>query len=125
MFLWHVFRPVGDEFVETEKSFLFTIILSTKNVLKIYTTIADSDLQVAFRRLFFHVNGFQMKCFFICNQFGNKKNHCLYKMWRDTYVSGLGEVQEHLLVVPDAICKFSKSELNINAKSFEASMKRF
>jgi hypothetical protein len=36
----------------------------------------------------------------------------------------LAEVQEHLLVVSDSICKFSESELNINVEDFEVSMKR-
>jgi hypothetical protein len=31
----------------------------------------------------------------------------------------LAEVQEHLLVVSNSICKFSESELNINAEDFE------
>jgi hypothetical protein len=37
----------------------------------------------------------------------------------------LAEVQEHLLVVSKSICKFSESELNINAEDFEVSMKIF
>jgi len=76
--------------------FFFTMILSTKKILIFYTTIMVWDLQVALWSLFFHVNDFQTKCFFICNRFGNERTHCLYKMWRDTYVSGLEEVQEHL-----------------------------
>jgi hypothetical protein len=37
----------------------------------------------------------------------------------------LAEVQEHLLVVSNSFCNFSKFELNTNVEDLEVSMKRF